>query len=683
MKNWKVILQSNTFFFLLFLIVIFVVGYSIFRKEESKLKETETIFDGIILDYKIDGSELAMTVKGKEKIKVYYEIKTAREKEKLTQSIGYGNHVYIEGSLSIPKENTIPNTFNYKKYLYYEHIHYILNGTSLKIEKTSNVLYRIKNGITNHLKGLPNSSYYLALLLGNTKDYDFTNLRGNGVSHLFAVSGMHISLIVMILNKVLKKKKTHQFIISFLLLFYTFLVGFTPSVLRVVFTYFLKKWNTKVGSPLTEKKIFLLVLFLVLLYNPFFIFHIGFQYSFLISFFLLYQKTSKNYFLSLLKTSVLAFLVSIPITGIHFYEINILGIVWNLIFVPIVTLILYPFTLMSGIITFLMPIYSFLLLIFEKINVWCASITFGTIIIPKTPYLVWLMYYILLFLNCKKAKNRYKILFLFLIFYIKICPYLNQASYIYFLDVGQGDASLFVSPNRKEILLIDTGGVMTYSKEAWKEKKKTSSQVDTLITFFHSLGISNINHLVLTHGDYDHCGNALEMLKKIKVSNIYLNENEDTKIEKSIKDLYQEKLKKKIESKFFKVEKLELKNPQDENDASQIVRIKAFEKTFLLMGDASKKVEEELSSYWKQTDVIKLGHHGSNTSSGKEFLKKINPLYAIISAGKQNRYNHPSKETIDTLNKLKIPFYETSKGGTIQFKITKKSRKIIPQPTVS
>ncbi len=173
------------------------------------------------------------------------------------------------------------------------------------------------------------------------------------------------------------------------------------------------------------------------------------------------------------------------------------------------------------------------------------------------------------------------------------------------------------------------------------------------------------------HGDADHLGYASAIGKEIAIKQVMLNKGETTDLEKELIEKY--KRIENYQSNYFDFQTFFLKVYNNENDNSILTKIKIYDKTFLLMGDASSKVEWDLMN---KTDVtsffLKVGHHGSNTSSSFSFLKKVHPNYAIISAGRNNRYHHPSKETIENLKKLNIPILNTQEMGTIQIIIQKK-----------
>ncbi len=177
----------------------------------------------------------------------------------------------------------------------------------------------------------------------------------------------------------------------------------------------------------------------------------------------------------------------------------------------------------------------------------------------------------------------------------------------------------------------------------------------------------------------DHIGYTLKLSEKIKIKNVLLNKGtkniEEQEIEKKLKVVNNYAFKK------FDMEFLKTKLYDNENDNSTILKIKIEKFSFLFTGDASKKVEKALLKENIKATFLKLGHHGSKTSSDELFLKKVNPSFAIISSGRNNRYNHPSTETIEVLNKLKIKNLNTQDKGTLHIKIDRNQYHIIPTIT--
>ena len=240
------------------------------------------------------------------------------------------------------------------------------------------------------------------------------------------------------------------------------------------------------------------------------------------------------------------------------------------------------------------------------------------------------------------------------------------------IDVGQGDSFLITSNNKS--MLIDTGGVMSYYTEEWMQYEKTSSGV-YLVNFLKTLGITKLDYLVLTHGDYDHAGEALTIMDEIEVKNVFFNGNElntlEKKIWKSSSNHY--KLTEGDSFNLGNFNFLVISNTYpDENDSSLVLYSTIYDKRLLFMGDASIKSEEYILDNYDISDIaiLKVGHHGSRTSSSEEFIDKVNPTYALISAGVDNKFNHPHKEVIERLEENGSIIYNTQINGMVMFDFT-------------
>ena len=184
------------------------------------------------------------------------------------------------------------------------------------------------------------------------------------------------------------------------------------------------------------------------------------------------------------------------------------------------------------------------------------------------------------------------------------------------------------------------------------------------------------------HGDYDHMGEAINLVEKFKVEKVIFNCGEFNDLEQDlIKVLDKKKIPyysciKELNIDDNKLYFLQTKEYDNENDNSNVIYTKLNGYKFMFMGDASITTEKEIIDKYNVSniDVLKVGHHGSKTSSDKNFINEINPKYSIISVGKNNRYGHPNKEVLDNLEKSKI--YRTDQDGSIMFKIKNNKLKI-------
>ena len=187
---------------------------------------------------------------------------------------------------------------------------------------------------------------------------------------------------------------------------------------------------------------------------------------------------------------------------------------------------------------------------------------------------------------------------------------------------------------------------------------------------------------MLPHGDADHIGGALSLVKDFNVNNVILNKGEYSNLEMKLinilkkKKIYFTSDVDKINIRGWYIYFLNNKLFDNENDNSIINYFKINSYSFLFMGDSSFVVEDYLLEEYNLKDItfLKVGYHGSDTSSSREFIDSINPVNALISVGKNNRYGHPNKEVLNNLNNSKI--YRTDQDGSIMFKIKNNKLKI-------
>ena len=253
----------------------------------------------------------------------------------------------------------------------------------------------------------------------------------------------------------------------------------------------------------------------------------------------------------------------------------------------------------------------------------------------------------------------------------------NKGLEITYIDVGQGDSIFIKFPNDKSNILIDTGGKVTYGN-----LKNNYSVGKNIVDYLKSMGIRKLDYLIITHGDFDHMGDSLYLIDKFKVENVIFNCGEFNVLEKElIKVLDEKKIKyysciKELNIDNNKLYFLQTKKYDNENDNSNVIYTEFNGYKFMFMGDAGVEKEKDILDKYNlaNIDVLKVGHHGSKTSSSKEYIDEIKPKYAIISVGKNNRYGHPNKEVLNNLYNSKI--YRTDQDGSIMFKIKNNKLKI-------
>lgn len=677
MKRLRHILQSKHLIKII-TIIIFIITllYTNYYPFKSKYTKDDKEFIGIVTKYEVKEDKITIEIKAKEKLLITYKYQ-----DKEFNNLSYGDKIKVKGTLITPSKNTNQNTFNYQKYLYYKKIYYLVEATSInKIANNNNYLYTIKNTLYQKIDKLKSSNYIKTLLFcDNTLSKEIKeSYRINGISHLFSVSGMHInffvSIIYLYLNKITYNKRikyliTNIFIITYLILFPS------SSLLRSAVMSILYSINYLLKLKIKKIDILLLTLGVSLLINPFIIYDLGYIYSYTITFFLVLSSSTlkkKNKINKIIYISLLSFLVSIPITIYNSYEINIISILLNIILVPIISIIILPLTIL----TYIFPILDSILYLFtntlETISLFISKINITKIIFPKPSLLIIVLYYIIFLLSYQNKKYFYLNIILLIIIYIS--PYLNSNFEVVMFEVGEADCHLIKYPYNKNTILIDTG----------KNQYKIKNEV---IPYLKSIGIKKIDYLIITHGDEDHIGGSITLINNFQVKNVILNKGTFTDLEKElIKNLNKKKIPYQIN-----INKINLSNHtiyllnntkyNNENDNSIITYFTYQKYKFLYMGDASITTEDNLLENYNLNNIsiLKVGHHGSNTSSSKDFISQINSSISLISVGKNNIYHHPNKEVINNLSKSRI--YRTDINNMV--KLTINSKGILKVTTIT
>ena len=630
MQKLKKILQSNClYYFLFFFLIFFNIIFTIINKKSTDISNNiSNKMVGKVVDYTIEEDKKVIILLGTDKILVNYYG---------DESFDYGDVIQVKGLIYEPSNNTIPNSFNYKKYLNNKNIFYIMKSSDIKmISKNSNILYKLKSIIIKRINKIDTTGYIKTFILGDKSSLsNYKNYQDMGVSHLFAISGMHIGLFSFFILKVFRRYKFKTIILDLFLLIYGFIILFPASILRTIVFLFLKQINDKYNINVSNIKILFITAFILIVLNYKIIYDISFIYSFVCVFGLLYSDYNfDNKLISLLYSSFIAFLFSLPVNLFFFYKINVGSIIFNIIYIPFISFIIYPLSLLSFIIPFFNNILSFLVILLEYMTILFSKLSFLNIHISFNYLCIFIYYILLLFI----VYNNFKCLFLllFFLFLVKFSWLFIVDYSIYFFDVGQGDSQLIISPHNNDVVMIDTGCNIN-NKE------------------FH---VSNniINFLYSKEKVIFNCGEFNDLEKElIKVLN-----------KKGI--LYYSCIK-ELNINNNKLYFLQTKEYDNENDNSNVVYTELNGYKFMFMGDASITTEKEILDKYNlpNIDILKVGHHGSKTSSGKEFINEINPKYSIISVGKNNRYGHPNKEALENLKHSKI--YRTDQDGSIMFKI--------------
>ncbi len=687
MQNLKNILRYNKLFIIAFILVfVYIVIVTIIIKYESKYSLNDKELVGTISTISVDGNKLSLVIKAQETVKASYYIKTESEKAEILDNISLGDKIKAYGTFKELATNKVFNGFNYKKYLYNKKIYYSFQIDKYEIVKPNkNIFYKIKNFVLKRVYQMDNSDYLLAFILGDksllTSDI-INDYQQNGLSHLLAISGMHLNTFLLIVCFLLRNKGKFfkNIVISLLLFFFLFLTNFSASIFRAVLFYLINMVNKEFNLYYSNIQVLLITAFILIFINPFFVYDVAFIYSFIVTFGILYNKKyiQGSYLKKLFILTFITFIYSLPITAYLNYEVNLLAILINLIFVPLVSLVLYPLILFTFFFPWFSCVLSILIYVVNSLNHVLGSISI-VINIPKMSIILIILYYVCLFF----ASVRKKVIIILVILSLnKVIPCLDSAYYVYYFDVGQGDCSVIIYPYKSKVIMVDTGGLVSFSKEAWQQTSKEYHISTNVLKYLKSLGVTEIDYLILSHGDYDHMGEAINLVNNFKVENIIFNCGSYNELEKElIKVLEKKKIKYSTCLDSLKIRKskiyfLNTKIYDNENDNSLVLYMNIFKFKFLFMGDAGIEKEKDILEKYnlKNIDVLKVGHHGSKTSSSKIFIDETNPKYGVISVGKNNRYGHPNKKVLNNLDNSKI--YRTDQDGSIMFKIKNNRLKI-------
>ena len=661
MRRLRIILKSNIFFTSLFIITLLSILISDNIERKSKYSKDETTFICIVENIKTNSK---LDLNCNEKLDGIIEEKN---------NIQIGDIIEIKGSLKEYEKNTNFNQFNYKEYKKINNIYYKLYIDSYKIiGKSNSLILNIKGVIDNRIKRMKSYNYLKIFLLGDKSELEnnqVSTYKDLGIIHLFSISGMHISLLLELIDFIYKKNNTKRSIITIFILFIYYLVVNSVSLLRCIVFFIIKKINQLLLINLNHKKEIAISVMSLIIIKPTLIYNIGFYYSTILSIAIsIYgRKTIKNNLLKCIYISLVAFLFSLPLNLYMNYEINILSIINNIIFIPLITSIIFPLSLLTLLIPFLDDVLYILMEIIEEISNILVNKDF-IFIFKKPDLLLIFIYYIVIILVLDN--NKYIILFIMLLLIHYNINTIKNDNYVIALDVGQGD-SILIHYNDTNTL-IDTGG--TYSEYNLAK--------NIIVPVLKSFGIRKIDTLILTHGDNDHMGESINLVNDFRVDKVIFNCDSYNELEqKLIKELNKKKIsyyscvkQSKIDNTNFIF--LNTKEYDNENDNSNVIYTEINGYKLLFMGDAGIEKEIDIMNKYniKDIDILKVGHHGSKTSSSEKFINEINPNYSIISVGINNRYGHPNKEVLDNLKNSKI--YRTDQDGSIMFKIKNNKLKI-------
>ncbi|WP_165006130.1 MULTISPECIES: DNA internalization-related competence protein ComEC/Rec2 [unclassified Enterococcus] len=533
---------------------------------------------------------------------------------------------------------------------------------------------------------------YLNALLFGFKDARFADseeiFKETGLLHLFSLSGMHIQCYLGWMYYLFRRSgftlEVSILPMTVLTIGYFGIAGGSVSVLRAGILFLLQLATKLLGLKCSSLDLYALTLWLVLLIEPLSILQVGGQLSFLISFMIIMIPAGKGSLLHRFVSGGVFSLAIMPITVWHFYEWPIFSGLLTFMFSSFFKYILLPVTV------FLFSFGQFLpdssLLLFESglemFEQFAGRFAFAKLIIGK-PSIYLLLSYVLaiLVVQEKMRKKPVKTLFLSISFssVFVFSRFFDSSSSISYIDVGQGDSILLRSPRYQEIVLIDTGGKLSFEGEAWQKRVTKPYAEYNVVPFLKGQGISRINKLILTHDDTDHVGELKTLAKHFVIDTIYIGWGAGTKppLKEKLMQLASQgtmiiEVKQSDQiSGFFEFFVLTPnQNGEGKNEDSIGLWLEHQGLKFLFLGDLDQEMEREIVRTYPhlRADVVKLGHHGSRSSTDSSVLTQIEARHGIVSCGKNNRYGHPHEEVLTALEENQMMTLRTDEQGMINYK---------------
>ena len=556
-----------------------------------------------------------------------------------------------------------------------------------------------------------------------------------GIVHILSVSGSHITLMAGTANIVGRflhmSPRATAALATGVILFYSLLAGAIPPVIRSALMGILTLLALTAGRERDAQHILGLVALGLLLYSPLWLFDISFQLSFGATAGLLYLAPPLRESLRMklpvfvadsLAVTIGAQMSVLPIIAWYFNVLSLSSLLANLVIAPIVEWIIVA-GLLAGLLASLLPLAGkvvFLLasvvlgLVYE-LSRWVAALPGSQIYMPTFSWWGGMLYYMGLgwlvigdehrkrLMSCvgskyplamgqklRDSKGWQAISLLGMLAVIFCCWQMgcnNKEMQVHFIDVGQGDSALVITPHGRAFM-VDTGGVREGSYDI-------GSRVD--VPYLLHYGVEKLDYIFLTHAHDDHAGGVKGILTKIPVGAIgighegagdYLQTFGTGEIGKIKKLLVPLQEGSSIELDGVRIDMLyspESRKVQESqlqatgNEFSNLIRVSYGEASFLFTGDLIAEQEQQVLANGTHvaSTVLKVGHHGSRTSSSQEFLTAVNPGWAVISCGYNNSFGHPHKEIINRLTSCtKAKILRTDQQGAIVFRTDGKSIKV-------
>ncbi len=652
--------------FVKFPILISLLGVALFIYflKKIKLKKSLIFFASFIiistLSFYINkplpsiDENFGIVILSKENYFIYWSKFTKYYVYNENNQLQIGDILSLNGDIQNNNFAFLESSLNFNEYLKNKGVFYQINNPKFEIIFSNPIkLNEIKNDFLNGFS--PENRNFIDSLFFANSHYDDQFISLLSSMHLYRLMSASGLIIYSLLNGIiyflkLKINEKYAKIVALIILsFYLIFTLFKFSILRLTILFVLRWINQYI---LKNKFSYITILsfsgLLFLVFDPFLAYQDGFTLGYLMSLLIYFTRNSFSFLKSFKKKmllTVVIFLFFIPFESQYYHEISLFSFIITPLLTPLIILIssfcLISFygirltNIIENLTNFLKTIVNFINPL--MINIYCPEMNIYLSIIFEGILIL------LLYIFSIRFKPFYKLSFIYLTLLVLYFIPLNNFIYdeISFINVGQGD-STYIRYNNQHIL-IDTGGSL-YNDIA----------KECLIPFFKKRRVYHLDYVITTHNDFDHVGALDSLINNFNVEN-YINSDENFPLQ--IDDLTIYNLNNTISLQ------------DDENDRSLVLYFSLNETKIMLMGDASTKIENNIMNEYSNLscDILKIGHHGSKTSTSEDFISFLNPKKAIISCGLNNYYGHPDPYVISVLKRYNVDILRTDLMNTISF----------------
>ena len=646
--------------------------------------------------------------------------------------IVYGNKIQVSGKLSLIVATSNPGISSYADLMEKRDVRCQMfsSGSGVKIlERSSgNPLIRLSLLLRNKLISVihassnePYSSMIGSIIFGSRAsplpDELKDTYRTAGVIHLFIVSGLQVSIIVSVILALCKfaglSRIARLSTVSFINVIFAFVVGAGPSIIRAV----IMSEAALIANVFERETDFYsslsLAAFIILLFDPRNIFEMGFQSSFAATWALFHiapaieEKLKSTVLKPLsgpLSISIAPPLATSPIILYNLGQVSFVSVLSNFVIVPWLemTVILGFVSTLIGIIFLpfayvLNNVLTVILIMLNSFVCFFAGLPYACRYFQPPHLAIIFAYYIILIYMVEVAKGRVHInmnfnklkpaliilALVFSLFFFWGHSNAAQDLTVTAIDVGQGDSILIEGPSGHKVL-IDGGGRQEGSSSLSSKEDQIGRSI--VVPFLRKKGINELDILILTHPHEDHVGGLPYVLESVKVDHVLdSGQAHPSRSYQHFLELINDKHVPYQLARAGQVVDLGggakgyILHPSepfitgtisDLNNNSVVIRLVYGKTSFLLMGDTAFEGEDRIMSlgYDLKSDVLKVGHHGSATSTSMNFLEAVRPEYAVISVGAKNKFGHPAPGTLERLENIGAKVYRTDLDGSVTFR---------------